>query len=756
MKRIRRSQPDILAITALFLLWLLFFWRLFTPVDADQVSIVEGDFSNQFVAFGAYQYSRFEQGSIPLWNPYNNGGLPFIADTQAAVFYPPRLITIALSSLAGGWGYNALQMEMTAHVLLYTLFMYVLMRRMTLGNGHAGCVGAFVAAVIVGYGGFAAGYPTQQLALLEAGIWLPAALLGIYEATKRQGLNWSWLLLAGFFIGISWMAGHPQTSWFSTYLIVAYLGYRVLKHGLGWRRYIAATATVGLITVGITAVQLLPSIEYLAYTTRTGIGFDAKSGGFPVQDVVQFVYPSVVSVWSPLYIGVASLILAAMAFLGNARERWFWGTVTLIALGLSLGGNSSVYHAFYNLVPGLRYFRGQERAAFLVVNSLAILAGLGLVALSPIASEAQFAKRVKQSLVYFTLGTCLVATAIFVAWVGDPPSYANVIGPIVFSTIVAIFALILVPRVNADRFHPMFPILLAGLVSFELFSVNIDNSNFQTIPSDEQPIMSIPPLASRVHEDTSGVFRVDGGMVDGHIGIYGRGNSGSMYGLQDIRGISPLFLDGPHAIIQRDLPHEIAWELFSVKYIFTDWEVLPVESELIARDYPNSKTLNLHRLNDPRPFVLLVHHYEILDDNHVVLKRLTDSGFDARSTVLLAEDPQINVSSEIDNAALAHVTAFAPEHFIVETSSQENSILSVSLADYPGWKVEIDGTDAKTIRAYGALTALPLPAGDHTISFTYDPPSYRLGAYLSLVTWVGLGILAVVSRLRSIVNHANK
>ena len=63
---------------------------LLTPVAADQASLAKGDFSGQFVAFAGYQYDRMTRGEIPLWNPYNNGGLPFIADTQAAVFYPPR------------------------------------------------------------------------------------------------------------------------------------------------------------------------------------------------------------------------------------------------------------------------------------------------------------------------------------------------------------------------------------------------------------------------------------------------------------------------------------------------------------------------------------------------------------------------------------------------------------------------------------------------------------------------------------------
>ena len=99
--RLRRwATPDAVVVVVLVAIWLLFFWRLFTPIEADQASVKKGDFSGQFVAFAAYQYQRFASGEVPLWDPYNNGGLPFIGDTQAAVFYPPRLITIGLSKLA--------------------------------------------------------------------------------------------------------------------------------------------------------------------------------------------------------------------------------------------------------------------------------------------------------------------------------------------------------------------------------------------------------------------------------------------------------------------------------------------------------------------------------------------------------------------------------------------------------------------------------------------------------------------------------
>ena len=53
MTRLRRlpQNADAQAIFALILLWLFFFWRLFTPIAADQASLAKGDFSGQFVGF---------------------------------------------------------------------------------------------------------------------------------------------------------------------------------------------------------------------------------------------------------------------------------------------------------------------------------------------------------------------------------------------------------------------------------------------------------------------------------------------------------------------------------------------------------------------------------------------------------------------------------------------------------------------------------------------------------------------------------
>ena len=750
MNKIRQwtTSSDVRAILILCALWLLFFWRLFTPIDADRVNIVDGDFSGQFAAFGAYQYERFSQGEVPLWNPYNNAGLPFIADTQAAVFYPPRLVTIGISNLAGGWSYNALQMEMTFHVLMLTLFMYAFIRRLTIEKPFSE-FGAFASAIIAGYSGFTTGYPPLQLALLEASIWLPLALIGILEATRHKHLNWRWLLFAGFALGVSWMAGHPQTSWFLTYFIVAYFAYRVYVQHYGWLHFVLGTLLFGLITVGVVAVQLLPSLEYTAQTMRTGISFDEKANGFPIQDVIQFIYPTVVSIYSPLFVGITGLFLAIMAVVGKSRDYIFWSASAIIALALSFGANSAVFHMLYNLLPGLSLFRGQERAAYLVMSNLSILAGLGTVYLLSQRTTLNLFKPIRVGLSALLALSIFISSIVFVAWLNDSETFNYVVSPVFFSTvIISILLFILYQFFNSPQSYWHWGLII--LLVFELFTVTIDSEfNYEHRQAWQPTPLQVPSFIEQIQQD-SNLYRVDGNFF----GLFG--NYGTLFGVQDVRGISPLFLDGPHAIIQRELPDEVTWELFAVKYVLTAVETLPTLSEVISVNPYRDETVYVHELDNPRPFALLMYDYEVLDSDQFARALLANPDFNERETIILANDPTIELTEDTSDNNIVEMVEFKPEQFTLSINTSDNAILSLALVDYTGWHAQIDGESIETIRAYGALTAIPISEGQHIITFTYDPITYKIGAIISLFTWSLLiilsGVFVIQSRKKS---HSN-
>ncbi|MBL8154395.1 MAG: YfhO family protein [Anaerolineae bacterium] len=752
MTRLRSLPPDAVAVAALVVIWLWFFWRLFTPVQTDQASLEKGDFSGQFVAFAAYQYDRFAAGEIPLWNPYNNGGLPFIGDTQAAVFYPPRLITIALSRLAGGWSYHALELEMAAHVLACSLLMFLCVRRLT--QGEVGSTfGAFISAVIASYGGFLQSYPPLQLALLEAAIWLPLGILGIHEAARAEKFRWPPLLLTGLALGLSWLAGHPQTSWFLTYLLTAYLAYRVFTQRHRWWIVPAGTLLFGGLAFGLAAVQLLPGFEYLAYTTRANLGFEAKGNGFPFHDVIQFIIPNVVTQWSPLYVGLIGLVLAGIALWRKLPGAIFWGIVAILALGLSFGDHSPLFALLYNVLPGLRFFRGQERAAYLVSFSLAILAGLAAAHLVTWDRLQDFkaTRRIQQAVILLFVVTAAIAVGILLLWLGSPEAYAPFIGWTAFTALVAGLT-VWVLSLLLSRPRQTIPMLLvSGLLVFDLFTVSIDRpSNYDPIPPTQQLAMTPSPLLEPVLADTDGTFR-----IDGYRGLHD--NYGSLYRIADMRDISPLFLAGPFALQQGDLINPRAWELFAVRYVYTDWNELPVASIIMAEGQDRYGPVKLHRLTDPRPFALLVDQVKVIPNAQVALDATRAADFDPRRVIILdqAVPGQSDGAPSSSPPGEVTITHFAPEQITLSANTSRQTILSLSLPYYPGWQAAIDSTAAPTLKAYGAFSALVIPPGSHTIELRYDPQSFRLGAGISLLTVIALIVAAILLTIRHRRTHAS-
>ncbi len=743
MSRLRRlgENADARAICVLVVLWLFFFWRLFTPVADDQASLAKGDFSGQFVAFGGYQYQRMTQGEIPLWNPYNNGGLPFIADTQAAVFYPPRWLSIGLSYHLGGWNYNSLQLEMTFHVLLGTLLMYAFVRRLTRDEPYSP-LAALIAALVLGYGGYLTGYPPLQLAVLEAAIWFPLVALGILEATRAASFSAHFLALAGVGLGISWLAGHPQTSFFLSYLGAAYLVYRCYARRLGWWRMLLSLALFAAVSFGVTAVTMLPGLEYLQYTSRSGLGFAAKGHGFPFQDIAQFVFPGSVSQWSPLYVGLPALFFIFIALRQRPRESRFWLAVALLGLLHSLGDKGVLYDFTYNFLPGLRYFRGQERAAVVVAYSLATLTGLGVAAFANLPNRAQRLRTLRYWLGFSSL-LAGVALAVLIAWTLDARAWGGFVEIAARSAIVAAAGYFVFMRFAAAPKLATFQLALLALIVFELFAVNMDHpANFDDKPHHEQLSMQPPRLIQQVLDDSKGgqPFR-----VDGFRGL--RENNGSLFGVMDMRGISPLFLNWVGRLVFIDyVENPLAWELFAVKYVYSEKAQLSVETRIVGEGHDSLGAIYLHELTDPRPFVMLMSDVAVANNNEWMMEYMGDIRFDERDKIVMQRAPRLPLPAAASGKAT--VVHFAPEEIIIQVDTPDNAILSVALPDYTGWQARMNGEPADIIRAYAALMALEIPAGQHTITLTFTPTSYALGATISALTWLCLFLLTLLALKR--------
>ncbi len=713
-------RADIAAILTLTLLWAFFFWRVLTPNPIDQVSLPEGDYSGQFVSFGAYQARRLLAGEIPLWNPYNYGGLPFLADTQAAVFYPPRLVTIVISHLFfGGWSYAALQAETIAHYWLGALFMYLFVRTITQSR-----LAGVISGIAWAYGGYLTGYPPLQLAVLEAGIWLPVALLGIYKASEstQSGWNYRWLALTALALGIGLSAGHPQTSLFTSYTLIAYSIHRAVKKQINWRSTaFIVIATLGL-GFGLAAVQLLPGLEYTRLTIRADYGFDALAGGFPFSDLITLLLPNVLTVWSPLYMGIVVLALAIIAVWLKQDSARFWGVWALVALGFSFGGATIIYRLAYLFGPGFSMFRGQERAAYLITQSVAILAGLGTAAL---LSGEKTPDKLQRGLGIAAGIGWLLAVEVFIIDRFVPPDERMfaLLKASFFLALLLTLTWVVIGVLQESTQKTWWPLALTGLIVFDLFSVTM-GTNWEPVPVGSRKMLSdLVPVAL---EDQD-LFR-----VDGRLGL--SENYGTLVGLQDIRGTSPLRLAALNRYLT--LPQYRLHQLLAVKYVFTDWQQLEVPSTIKAELPEQTPPLFLHEIDDPMSRAWMVYHVMVTEDENQALGWMADPTFDPRSVVVVESEPPFDLATDTPADWSVIVKRYAPEHITLTVDTPSDGILVISEWDYPGWKATVNGEKVDLWRVNAGLRGLPLRAGEYRIEMTYRPLSVTLGAIISILSAV--------------------
>jgi len=713
---------DLAAVGILTILWALYFWRVLTPIAANQVSLPPGDFSGQFVAFGAYQARRFHSGQIPLWNPFNYGGHPFLADTQSAVFYPPRLVTIFVSQwLPNGFDYSALQGEAIAHFWLASLFMYHYVRIITRSK-----IAGLVSAITVTYGGFLTGYPPLQLAILEAGIWLPLGLLGIYQASdieqpsRLQSL--AWLSVSGFAMGVSLLAGHPQTSLFMAYLLIAYILYRGVSehHTLLW--IILALGSVLGLAFGIAAIQLLPGIEYTRLTTRADISIDQLANGFPFSDIITAILPNTLSLWSPLYSGITSLVLAGIAIWQQVRSARFWGITALISLGLSFGGATILFTLAYLLIPGFTLFRGQERFAYIIAYSVAILAGLGTLALlnGRISQIGPLSKALRLAV----FGAWALTIILFIiSRVLPTPDLDKSLRASSLFMILLTACWVLMRRGISQVNQVWWPAALIILIIFDLFSVTM-HTNWQPIPASARQLTTdLVPVAL----EDEGLFRVDGRLGLG-------ANYGTMVGLQDIRGISPLRLATLDAYLK--LPQYRLHQILAVKYVFTDWHQLEVPGSIRAKIEQNGQTWYLHEITDPLPRAWMTYTVMDTSDRGQALGWLSDPGFNPQQVVILSKQPDLQLPQQAPQDSEVKIVSYAPEKIELEVNTPTDGVLVLSEMDYPGWVAAVNGHPVAIWQADAGLRALPLQAGRYAIAFEYRPISFTIGAITSVLSLI--------------------
>lgn len=118
-----------------------------------------------------------------------------------------------------------------------------------------------------------------------------------------------------------------------------------------------------------------------------------------------------------------------------------------------------------------------------------------------------------------------------------------------------------------------------------------------------------------------------------------------------------------------------------------------------------------------------------VDPSRCVLFRKTPPIYQAPAQLTADPGGEVKVLRWQDEDVQLQVTARRPGYLVMTQSA------------YPGWTAWVDGQKIPILKAYGFLTALPIPPGSHQVRFTYREPWLVAGLVIAplwiigLVTW---------------------
>lgn len=147
----------------------------------------------------------------------------------------------------------------------------------------------------------------------------------------------------------------------------------------------------------------------------------------------------------------------------------------------------------------------------------------------------------------------------------------------------------------------------------------------------------------------------------------------------------------------------------------------------------------------PRAWV--VYAYEVLEKREHVYDRLRAAEFDPLARVILEErvperEP-VAPDAAVPRGRAAQVSGFSNSRMTVQVAAARPGLVVLSDAYYPGWQAWVDGKPAPIYRANAIFRAVPVPAGEHTVTLAYRPVSLLVGGLITAAT-LGVGAALVL------------
>lgn len=694
-------------------------------------------------------------GRLPLWDPFTNGGQPFLALPSNFSFHPSNLLYLVLPTLF------AFNLILVLHVLFCAVAAYWLARVARLS-----IPAAFVAGAVFAFCGYT--LSSANLTPLLLGLpWVPMTI-GLTHRALRDGRS---IVPAGIAAAMPLLGAAAELTAMLFAILVIWVAFA--RSGTTMRARAIAVVIVIIAAIGLSLVQTLPVTSILAQSTR-GEGRSYHSftqWSVALERLPELVIPRFLGEYDTLededywgrplethgfpyilslYVGIPALLLALFGTFirGDAGDvpRRALAVIALTAVVLSLGRNLPPFRLIYDYVPLVSIFRYPVKAQLAMLLPVALLAACGVELLAQ--------SRRKLAIVAGALGAALGALAIAIAT--NAAFTASFAGAFSFTPLApkhqAALAIALAHAAIAALamlFASRRAWLAAGVVTLDLVIAGYAVNDYAP-----RALFDEPPAAAVVRDAVGGhrfyaaereqalrTTRNDlSALAEWEIATL-QDYTASLFGIpvvyhSDYDGLAPAAISrlGGRML---SLPWEQRRGLLdraAVAAFMTPEELSLTDVDEIARIDAPRRPLRLYR-NRRATAARFVSSVVLARSDAEAMERVIASG-DLTTAVVTAPLP-------VDNCgpAAVHLLSRSLNSARYQVDAPCRGLVVFAENHYDGWRATIDGRDVPHLRADYAFTAVPVPPGRHTIDRHYTPPGLWAGVGGTVATMLALAFL---------------
>ncbi|MFH1778480.1 MAG: YfhO family protein [Candidatus Omnitrophota bacterium] len=730
-----------------------------------------GDIIDFFVIIRNFGFGLLSKGIIPLWNPYIFSGVPLLAESQLAIFYPFNLIHLFLPLPL------AINFLIVLHQVMAGIFMYIYLKRLTL-DSFSCFVGASVFALS---SAFITRVFSGHLTVLCVIAWLPLLFFLIDKSLSKEGYIFN--ILTGFVLSLQVFAGHIQFVFITLvalFLYVADVSLYNYKDNHSIKKtlypfYIFLSSTI--LGIGLSSIQLLPLIELTKESIRYNNPVWSYPFSMPPENIVTILIPGFFGwinkalywgKWYPwevsLYVGILPLFLAFFAIIKGGRYSRFFTGLLLLSFILSLGAYLPIYRYLFRYMIGFNMFRANGRFLILGIFSLSVLASLGCRNLKDYYISNETDRKLIFTIIFgFILFLILFSARLILSYF---PSFWNRVYSFIVSydklsaqtgfnfgclfspdfvkkiailslnnsiLFVLLGILLFIFYVKRTLKENLMKFLVALFIISDLLSFGCNYFAYSTIKDCHLDNKAVNFLKSNIGKSRYlplGALTRNAGMMDKIPSIGGYSGCVPRRYNEFINFTQGRPLDIPFVIDSIRRPSRL-FALLNLKYILVNGDMKSDFSHFEKVYYDDDVTIYQTPISLPKAFI--VHKAKFISNRDDILNALSDEAFDFKDTVILEENFKLNKEGSTTIIEPEPViTTYSPNRVVVKADVRADGFLVLCDNYFPGWRAYVDRKKVHILKADYILRAVYLPAGIHTVEFLYSPASLKIGLFITL------------------------